>query len=229
MKENRYDDDDFFSSYAQMERSRKGLDGAAEWESLEKLFPSLAGKDALDLGCGYGWHAKYMAEKGARSVPMEINNDERLEYRNVAMEDLDLPPASFDFVLSSLAMHYVEDYEGMVGKIHSALRKGGTFLLSVEHPLFTAEGSEEWIYDESGKILHFPVDNYFVEGERDSIFLGKNIGKYHRTLTTYVSVPLSIGFMLDALVEPMPPERFLPDLKDELRRPMMLFLSFRKT
>lgn len=241
MKENRYDDDDFFSSYALMERSMKGLDGAAEWESLEKLFPSLGGKDVLDLGCGYGWHAKYMAEKGARSVlatdisekmlerAMETNNDERVEYRNVAMEDLDLPPASFDFVLSSLAMHYVEDYEGMVGKIHSALRKGGTFLLSVEHPLFTAGGSEEWICDESGKILHFPVDNYFVEGKRDSIFLGKHIGKYHRTLTTYVSVPLSLGFMLNALVEPMPPERFLPDLKDELRRPMMLFLSFRKT
>ena len=95
MKENRYDDDDFFSSYALMERSRKGLDGAAEWESLEKLFSSRGGKVVLDLGCGYGWHAKYMAEKGARSVlatdisekmlerAMEINNDERMEYEEM--------------------------------------------------------------------------------------------------------------------------------------------------
>lgn len=62
---------------------------------------------------------------------------------------------------------------------------GGNFVFSVEHPIFTAYGSQDWYYDESGKMLHFPVDNYFYAGERKASFLGKEIIKYHKTLTTY--------------------------------------------
>ena len=51
-----------------MYRSQAGLDGAGEWHQLEPLFPELQGKDVLDLGCGYGWHCKYAADMGARSV-----------------------------------------------------------------------------------------------------------------------------------------------------------------
>lgn len=54
MKENRYDDDIFFEKYSQMERSKKGLEGAGEWYELKKLIPDLEGKRILDLGCGYG-------------------------------------------------------------------------------------------------------------------------------------------------------------------------------
>ena len=31
MKENKYNDSRFFEKYSQMERSKKGLDGAGEW------------------------------------------------------------------------------------------------------------------------------------------------------------------------------------------------------
>ena len=68
MKENRYDDDIFFEKYSQMERSKKGLEGAGEWYELKKLIPDLEGKRVLDLGCGYGWHCSYAAEKGAAHV-----------------------------------------------------------------------------------------------------------------------------------------------------------------
>ena len=222
-----------------MERSRKGLDGAAEWESLEKLFPSLGGKDVLDLGCGYGWHAKYMVEKGARSVlaidisekmlerAMEMNNDERLEYRNVAMEDLELPDSSFDIVISSLAFHYISDFPSMARKVHRWLRPGGAFVFSAEHPVFTAEGFQDWCYGEDGDIKHFPVDNYFYEGRRDAVFLGQHVVKYHRTLTTYVRSLLSAGFRILDITEPQPPESMmeLDGMKDEMRRPMMIIFS----
>ena len=102
MKENRYDDEEFFSSYSHMERSEKGLQGAAEWPELRDHLPDFTGKRVLDLGCGYGWHAAYAADHGAEHVlatdisrrmlerAEEANSRPGvIEYRNIAMEDLD--------------------------------------------------------------------------------------------------------------------------------------------
>ena len=60
MKENKYDDEQFFKKYSEMDRSLKGLQGAGEWPALEKLLPDFEHKRVLDLGCGYGWHCIYL-------------------------------------------------------------------------------------------------------------------------------------------------------------------------
>ena len=158
MKENKYDDPVFFEKYSQMERSKKGLKGAGEWSELEKLLPDFRGKKVLDLGCGYGWHCRYAAEHGALSVlgtdlsekmlgrARQINSCERVEYRLTAMEDLEFDDSSFDVVLSSLAFHYVRDFQPLVGKISRFLKPGGDFVFSVEHPVFTAYGTQDWDY-----------------------------------------------------------------------------------
>ena len=54
MQENKYDNPVFFEKYSQMSRSREGLSGAGEWETLKDLLPDFAGKRVLDLGCGSG-------------------------------------------------------------------------------------------------------------------------------------------------------------------------------
>ena len=88
----------------------------------------------------------------------------------------------------------------------------------------------DWYYDENGNILHFPVDNYYYEGKRKAVFLGEEVVKYHRTLTTYLNTLLTHGFELSQVVEPQPPESMLhiPGMLDEMRRPMMLIVSARK-
>ena len=75
-------------------------------------------------------------------------------------------------------------------------------MFSAEHPVFTAYGSQDWYYDADGSILHFPVDRYFYEGQRDAVFLGEPVVKYHRTLTTYLNTLLNNGFVLRQVVEP---------------------------
>ena len=243
MKENKYDDSTFFEKYSQMLRSQKGLSGAGEWRELQKLLPDFAGQRVLDLGCGYGWHCGYAASKGAAYVlgtdlsrrmlerAGELNSGEAIEYRQAAMEDLDFPASSFDIVLSSLAFHYVRDFPALVRKISRWLQKGGAFVFSVEHPVFTAYGSQDWYYGKDGQSLHFPVDNYYIEGLRDAVFLGEHVVKYHRTLTSYLDTLLQNGFALRRVVEPAPPEDMLdlPGMRDELRRPMMLLVSAEKT
>ena len=242
MPENKYDDAAFFQKYAQMIRSKKGLAGAGEWETLQALLPAFTGKHVLDLGCGYGWHCIYAAEQGAASVvgvdlsekmlavAREKTAHPQVSYLRQAIEDIDFTAERFDIVVSSLALHYIPSFSEVVRRVRHCLRPGGSFIFSVEHPLFTAEGSQEWHRDESGNIQHFPVDNYFFESVRETRFLGTTVTKYHRTLTTYLDGLLCNGFELQRVVEPQPPQHMLAleGMRDELRRPMMLIVSARK-
>lgn len=242
MKENPYDDPKFFQKYSQMPRSTQGLSGAGEWRELEKLLPEFRGKRVLDLGCGYGWHCAYAARHGAAYVlgtdlsekmletARTKNAAPEVEYRRSAMEDLTFPAESFEVVLSSLAFHYVQEFPPLAERIARWLTPGGRLVFSVEHPVFTAYGSQDWYYSPSGEILHFPVDNYSYEGERDAVFLGEHVVKYHRTLATYLNTLLECGLILRRVVEPQPPEDMmdLPGMRDEMRRPMMLLVSAEK-
>lgn len=242
MKENKYDNELFFMKYGEMERSKKGLPGAGEWPALQKILPDFHNKKVLDLGCGYGWHCKYAADNGASYVlgtdishhmlaaAKEKNWDKKIDYQCIAMEDLTFPAGAFDIVLSSLAFHYVRDFEPLIANISKWLKKDGEFVFSVEHPVFTAYGTQDWYYDKDGNILHFPVDNYYYEGRRDAKFLGEQVIKYHRTLTTYLNTLLQNNFEIQHVIEPQPPEEMMniKGMKDEMRRPMMLLISVRK-
>ena len=242
MKENKYDDEVFFEKYSQMYRSIYGLQGAGEWHEFEKLLPDFQGKRVLDLGCGYGWHCQYATEHHAQYVlgvdiskrmletAKQKHAHPQIEYRQIAMEDLTLEPDSFDVVFSSLALHYVKDYEQLVQHIANWLTKGGNFVFSVEHPVFTSYGNQDWYYDENGNILHFPVNRYFYEGQREAVFLQEKVVKYHRTLTTYLETLMKHGFMIQHVVEPQPPLEMMnmEGMKDEMRRPMMLLIAVQK-
>ncbi|NRF38887.1 bifunctional 2-polyprenyl-6-hydroxyphenol methylase/3-demethylubiquinol 3-O-methyltransferase UbiG [Pedobacter foliorum] len=240
MKENKYDNPAFFNQYSQMTRSVKGLEGAGEWHVLQKILPITKGKRVLDLGCGFGWHCQYVAGQGAESV-LGIDLSEKMldfakqknqfsfvEYKQMAIEDFDFPAESFDVVLSSLAFHYLESFDDVCRKVHKCLSVGGTFVFSVEHPVFTAYGSQDWFYNENSEPIHWPVDNYYKEGIRKANFLGQEVVKYHKTLTTYVNGLLKSGFEITALVEPEPDEislKTIPGMQDELRRPIFLIIS----
>ena len=242
MKENKYDNDVFFKKYSEMNRSKQGLAGAGEWSELQKLLPDFKQKTVLDLGCGYGWHCIYAAQNGAQNVigidisekmlnvAQTKNNDPVIEYRKAAMEDLVFPESHFDVIISSLAFHYIQDFKQLAVNISHWIKPGGTLVFSVEHPVFTAYGTQDWYYNDSGEILHFPVDNYYYEGKREAVFLGEPVIKYHRTLTTYLNTLLNNGFVIEHIVEPQPPKDMLeePGMKDEMRRPMMLLVSARK-
>lgn len=243
MKENKYDQPTFFEKYSQMARSKEGLLAAGEWETLKTLLPEFQGKRMLDLGCGYGWHCIYAVEQGASSVvgvdisekmlevAREKTNDAKVTYQCSAMEDLDFPDNSFDVVLSSLAFHYVESFEEIAKKMARFLKPGGKFVFSAEHPVFTAEGTQQWYCNEAGEIQHFPVDNYYYEGKRTANFLGEPVIKYHKTLTTYLDGLLTNGFQIDRVVEPQPSAALVdsvPGMRDEMRRPMMLIVSATK-
>ena len=235
---NEYDNEAFFAEYAKMARSREGLSAAGEWHQLEPLFPQLKGKAVLDLGCGYGWHCQFAAGQGAAQVlgidlsrKMIEEAEKRSQgsgivYRVCGIEEYEYPEAAWDCVVSNLALHYIEDIGQVFGQIYQTLRPGGVFLLNMEHPVFPAGVGQDWAYNGEGKPLHWPVDNYFVPGERKTRFLGCDVVKQHHTLTQILMGLLDSGFALEAVEEAQPPEEMmaLPGMQDELRRPMMLLI-----
>ncbi|WP_282138894.1 class I SAM-dependent methyltransferase [Rossellomorea aquimaris] len=243
MKQNKYDDVNFFSEYKNMERSVKGLESAGEWHVLKELLPELRNKSVLDLGCGFGWHCRYAREQQAKSVigvdisenmlqqAREMTNDPFISYIKMPIEDIDFSNSQFDVVISSLAFHYIESFGAICKKIYDSLRPGGSFIFSVEHPMFTSRKEQDWYCDDQGNRLHWPVDHYQLEGLRETTFLTENVLKYHRTFSTYVNDLLNAGFNIRKMKEPIPSDEMLesaPEMKDELRRPMFLIISAEK-
>lgn len=240
MKQNKYDDELFFSAYKNMPRSTKGLKAAGEWYIFQTLLPKLRDKNVLDLGCGFGWHCRYAREQQANSVvgvdisekmlqkARAMTNDSSISYINKPIEDIEFRQASFDVIWSSLTLHYVKDYQAICRKAYDYLQPGGAFIFSVEHPIFTSRAEQDWCYDNNGNRLHWPVDHYQTEGIRQTSFLTENVIKYHRTISSYINGLISTGFVIKTVKESIPSEDMLPDMKDELRRPMFLLLSAEK-
>lgn len=87
----------------------------------------------MDLGCGAGGHDRKLIEMGAKKVvgidlshnmikeAMKNTNCDSIEYKVMAMNDIDKINEKFDMVISSLAIHYVEDYDGLCKKVYHFL------------------------------------------------------------------------------------------------------------
>lgn len=240
MKQNKYDDHDFFESYAKMQRSIDGLNAAGEWHVLQKMLPNFQKKKVLDLGCGYGWHCIYAKQQGAENVigidlsqkmidkAKENSKGLKIEYKQMGIEDIDFEPEEFDIVISSLAFHYIKDLNNVFKKINRTLKKGGSFVFSIEHPVFTARAEQDWFTDQNGNRLHWPIDNYQDEGERNTRFLGHEVTKYHRNLETIINTVIKSNFDIQEIAEPKPAAEVLkkyPEMKDEMRRPIFIIVA----
>src|SRR5690606_27027589 len=160
MKQNKYDDPNFFSAYEKMSRSVKGLEGAGEWHELKALMPELRNKSVLDLGCGFGWHCRYAREQQASSVigvdisekmlqkAREKTDDPCISYIKMPIEDINFSKSQFDVVISSLAFHYIKSFDAICKKAYDCLKPSGTFVFSVEHPIFTSRNEQDWYFDD---------------------------------------------------------------------------------
>lgn len=103
-------------------------------------------------------------------------------------------------------------------------------MLNIEHSTFTAGVRQDWAYDPDGKPLYWPVDDYFLPGERSTVFLGCEVRKQHHTLTQILMGLINPGFELQAVEEAQASNDMLdiPGMKDELRRLMMLIVRAKR-
>jgi SAM-dependent methyltransferase len=242
LAQNIYDTPEFFDGYSRMDRSVRGLDGAPEWPALRALLPDLRGKRVVDLGCGFGWFARWARIQGAADVlGIDLSEnmllrasaetaDPGVRYLRADLESLELPEEAFDLAFSSLALHYVEEFGRLVGEVFRALGSGGHFVFSVEHPIYMAAMRPGWLATDNGGRT-WPVDHYAIEGPRITDWLARGVRKQHRTLGATLNTLIDAGFAIRRVVEWSPtPEQVAaqPSLADELDRPMMLLVAARK-
>ena len=242
MTQNIYDNDEFFQGYSGLPRSVGGLDAAPEWPILRALLPDLQGRRVVDLGCGFGWFCRWAREQGAGIVlgidvsrkmlarAVEATSDPAIAYTRADMEVLELQPASFDVVYSSLALHYVEKLDRLMSIVCRSLAPGGSFVFSVEHPIFTAPSVPGWSTNSAGRKI-WPVDSYLDEGPRKTDWLTQGVIKHHRTLATYINMLVRIGFAISHVEEwgPTPDQiAATPAWADERQRPPFLLIAARR-
>jgi len=242
--QNIYDDPRFFAGYSQLERFGTGWTKALEHPSLMGLLPDVAGQRVLDLGCGVGQLAFHLAQAGAAEVlgvdvserMLELAGSERahprVTYLRAAIENLAFPPERFELVVSSLALHYVEDYSALLRSVASWLVSGGLLVYSTEHPVYTArDPADGWVLDGQGKRLHWALDDYAEEGLREQRWFVEGVQKYHRTLASLLNGLIEAGFSIERVLEPVPSAEMLqrrPEFIDERRRPPFLLVRARK-
>jgi len=242
--QNIYDDPAFLAGYSSLERFGAGWDRAVELADFLALLPDVAGLRVLDLGCGAGQLAHHLATRGAAEVTgldvsarmLELARTRwahpRVTYRREAIEDAIFPPARFDLVVSSLALHYVDDYTGLVRRVAAWLAPGGVLVYSTEHPIYTGRmAGEGWARDAAGRCLGWGVDRYGDEGAREETWFVPGVRKVHRTLSTLLNGVLDAGLALERVLEPLPGGQWLrehPGKTDERRRPVFLLVRARK-
>lgn len=222
------DYDEFADAYAAANES--GLFNAYyDRPEMLRLAGDVSGRRILDAGCGSGPLSAALRDKGAvvtgldRSAAMvdlarrRLGEDADLHVADLS-EPLQFADAAFDVVVSSLVLHYLEDWSGPLAELRRVLKPGGRLILSTMHP--------------AGYAITYPEADYFAVTKytEDYVLDGQTVWltMWHRPLHAMSDAFAAAGFRIVTISEPPPS----PDTPAELLPPdrgsgrFMCFLYF---
>ncbi len=161
----------------------------------------VAGRVVLDLGCGTGRHAVWLAEAGAQVTAVDFSEgmlDEARRKPGAAAvrflahdlhRPLPFPDAAFDLVVSALVLEHLCDLRAFFAEARRVLRDDGRAVVSAMHPAMFLRGSQARFTDpESGQVVQ--------------------PGSLPHTLGDMVMAAVGAGFALRAIHEQAPDEAF---------------------
>jgi SAM-dependent methyltransferase len=212
---------------------RRGADVAREWLNNPAFLPfigDLRGRQVLDAGCGEGYNTRILARRGARMTGVDISERmidlareaERAEplgirYERTSYADLSrFADASFDAVVSFMALMDGPRFDLAMREAFRVLRPGGMLAFSITHPCFLTKGAT-WLRDEAGVKVKWMVSGYFdstawVERWRFTDASQEQpefaVPRFDRTLSEYVNPLIAAGFVLEEIQEPRPSEEY---------------------
>ena len=244
-KQNIFDNEVFFSEYRKLREREVNANNLFEIPTLSALLPDLSGKKVLDLGCGTGERCMDYLKRGAAgvtgidisekmlAVALSENSHPDITYLHMPMEEIGSLDDTFDVVISSLALHYIEDFTGIVKNVYRLLSDGGIFLFSQEHPLTTcySGAGDRWTRDENGRKIYANIADYCVERRNESKWFVEGVQVYHRMFSTIVNTLADNGFRILKMAEPYPTEEIVqkyPEYYDLYHKPDFLFVKAEK-
>lgn len=200
------------------------------------LLPDLEGKRVFDAGCGPGVYAELLIERGAQVVGVDASPKmielakqrvgDRADFRVWDLRDrLDFQEdASFDVVLASLVVDYIEDWETLFREFARILQDGGAFVFSVHHPF--------------AEYAHAQSENYYATEVTEYVWKGfgephVTVPSYRRPMGAIVSPLAHNGFVVERIIEPRPTQECKksdPDVYERLsKRPGFMCIRARKS
>ena len=194
------------------------------------LLGDLRARDVLDAGCGEGYNTRLLARAGARTTGVDISTqmialaleEERraplgIRYLRTPYTRLEaFAAASFDAVVSFMAMMDGPDFGQAMAEAFRVLRPGGLLAFSITHPCFITRGAG-WLRDVHDAKVAWVIRDYFnaapwldrwrfVEATTDAPEF--EVPRFDRLLSDYVNGVIEAGFQLTRLDEPRPSEEY---------------------
>jgi 2-polyprenyl-3-methyl-5-hydroxy-6-metoxy-1,4-benzoquinol methylase len=140
---------------------------ALEEPQMRESVGDVRGLEVLDLGCGTGRHALWMAAAGASVTAVDFSEGmlalARQKPGAAAVrfishdlhQPLPFPRGAFDLVVSGLVLEHLSDLPSFFGEAHRMVRPGGLAVMSALHPAMFLRGSQARFTDPtSGEIVH---------------------------------------------------------------------------
>ena len=201
---------------------------AIEWPCIQKLLPPLSNKKVLELGCSAGrFYFLFEKENPLSVVGIDISEEmlniakeraaaqgSKVKFIQGDISNLDLfINEKFDFIFSSTTFHYIKDIRGLFNKIYNALEDSGIFIVSLMHPVYTAQypvdkngefpSDDEWVVRYLDKSKRAYIQPWIEYNDNIENFLSTS---YHHTVSDYFNAITEAGFKIDRVEEPYPPE-----------------------
>lgn len=239
--QNMYDDNDFFNKYQEMRNSKLNANELIEIPTIKKMLPDLKGKTVLDLGCGAGEMSRYFIKNGAKKVvTIDISENmisvaksqdsTNIDYRILPLEKIDQINEKFDLIFSSLAFHYIQDFNKLMKDIYNLLNTNGILLFSQENPISTAvilsENEKKYI-EKNGKRYYLLSDYNNVSKRTHKT----GLEFYHRNYETTINCIIKNGLNLIEICEPNAPEqavKLVSKYEYFKDRPLFLYVKAQK-
>jgi SAM-dependent methyltransferase len=199
---------------------------------LADLLPGPVGT-LLDLGCGEG---QTMPLVQGRVIGIDLSFAlAAAAARNGDVVVSMLPDlgtfkeASVDGAYSIYLLDLIRDHEAFFDETARVVRPGGTLVIIINHPVFTAPGSVP-LMDADGEVL-WRWGTYFERGSSLEPAGHRDIRYYHRPLGDLLTAAAAAGWRLDRLIERgLSPEAIavLPGYEGQERIPRLLGVRWQR-
>jgi SAM-dependent methyltransferase len=208
----KYNDYDGFARAYARNSETNPVNALYERPAIISVAGDVRGLRALDAGCGPGVQAAELIKRGATVTGVDLSEDlldiarERLGPA-VPLRQADLsqplafPDNAFDLVLSSLVMHYLEEWEPTLREFHRVLVPHGRLVMSTHHPFMDMRVS--------GSDDYFGTYRWTEDWARDGRTMSMRF--WHRPLRAMLAAFKATGFAVDDIVEPEPE----PEMADD--------------
>ncbi|MCP3993951.1 MAG: class I SAM-dependent methyltransferase [bacterium] len=157
----------------------------------------------LDLGCGEGQVLRHhRGNVVGCDVAMDLLRRARVDAPVVRTDLRDLSwirTASVDGAYLVLVIEHLPDLD-LLAEATRIVRPGGSLVLVMNHPAFTADGAGPIIDPTDGEFL-WRWGSYFEAAECRMLGSGAEVTFYHRPLADILNTASDAGWMLEELIE----------------------------